>query len=88
MPLGYIDFSSSSLVGVEVYIDAGSSLGHQGCLCYDPTSEKWQFKIEYTLSNQCKGSGISSSQLLGTIVCPKLPANAEVVFESKNINPL
>ncbi len=88
MPLGYVDFSTSSLVGVEIYIDAGSSLSHQGCFCYNPTSEKWFFKIEYTLSHQCKGSGIYSSQMFCSIICPKLPANAVVIFESRNINPL
>lgn len=88
MPLGYIDFSIKSLVGVKIYIDMGNGLGHQGCFCYNPDSKKWLFKIEYTLTDQCKGSGISSSELFCSIICPKLPPDAVVAYESRNVNEL
>ena len=88
MPLGYIDFSVKSLVGVGIYIDMGSGLNHHGGFCYNPSTKEWLFKIEYVVSDQCKGSGIYSSSLYCYIICPKLPPNADVKYTSRNINPI
>jgi hypothetical protein len=88
MPYGYIDFTVKSLVGVNIYIDAGNDLRHQGCFCYNPDTKKWKFKIEYTLRDQCDGSKIYSGSMMCCIICPKLPVDAQVFVDSRNINPL
>ena len=87
MPFGEIDFVHNSLVAVKIGVGAGSGVSSQGCLCYNPDTDKWMFNIEYTISNQCKGSGIYTMDFTGTLICPKLPENANVEFDVRDINP-
>ena len=87
MPLGYIDFAAKSLVGLKIEMDMNGGYDHQGCFCYNPEKDKWEFKIEYTLKHQCKGSGIGRTDLFCYVICPKLPANAVVESNVRNINP-
>jgi hypothetical protein len=87
MPLGYIDFTKNSLLAVRIETSAGSGVSSQGGLCFDMAKNKWMFNIEYTLSGQCKGSGISSMTFAASLICPKLPAGAVVEFNARDINP-
>lgn len=87
MPLGYIDFTAKTLVGIGLHLDMNDGFDDQGCFCYNPETKKYEFKIEYSLKDQCKGSGISSIDFFCYVICPKLPADAVVEAKVKNINP-
>ena len=88
MPFGFINFATQSLIGVNVRSGAGSGVTSQGGLCFDPKTSKWLFQMEYTVSNQCKGSGIYTMDFTGILICPKLPGGAIIEFDARNINPL
>ncbi|HMT29609.1 MAG TPA: hypothetical protein PKD91_10050, partial [Bacteroidia bacterium] len=82
-----VDFSFQSIVAINIPVGAGSNVSSQGCLCYNPDTDWWMFNIEYTISNQCKGSGIYSMNFTATLICPKLPNDAQVEFDVRDINP-
>lgn len=82
-----IDFAKSSLVAVKIEVGAGRNVSSNGGLCYDPVTGKWMFNIEYTISDQCKGSGIYSMNFTAVLICPKLPENIDLVFKVRDVNP-
>lgn len=88
MPFGFIDFEKYSLVCGPVQTGDGNGFNHQGGLCYNPESGRWMMTVEYTLSGQCKGSGLNDYNFLASIICPKLPADVSIEFRVTNINPL
>ncbi|MDQ3049867.1 MAG: hypothetical protein M3Q95_03165 [Bacteroidota bacterium] len=88
MPFGFIDFNKYSLICGSIKTDQGNGLNHQGGLCYHPGTNKWMMTVEYTLTGQCKGSGLNSQNFVAAIICPKLPVGAVVELNVTNINPL
>lgn len=86
--LGTIDFTKNMLIGTCITTGAASSYKSQGFLCKNRTQNKWKYTVQYSLSGQCKGSGISNLYLSAWLLGPKLPAGASIDLDIKNVNPL
>jgi hypothetical protein len=86
-PLGEIDFSTSTILGRYVWTNWADSWSHQHYLCYNPNEKIWKFKVEYSLSGQCHGSGLYNIEGMFWIICPKIPDTDTVIFEVIDINP-
>jgi hypothetical protein len=80
------DFAKTSMLAVKLYIDYGTDLKSQQRLCFNPGKNIWFYKIEYTLHHQCK-DGYSSDHRFFYLICPKLPADANILLDDENINP-
>src|SRR4030095_1765567 len=87
MPFGYIDFSIKSLITVNIQTNMGSSYEMQGYLCKNLSIEEWKFTIEYSLRDQCEGSGISTHLLTASIITDKISDTAVVNLNLIDVNP-
>jgi hypothetical protein len=87
MPFGILDFTNQSIVCAKVRTGSGNDLKHQEYLCKKNDAEEWKFTIEYTLRDQCEGSGVYSHTFTASVFCDKIPDDAIINLDFVNINP-
>lgn len=83
MPFGWIDFSTHTLLVFATYDYNGDSANSDGRLCFNPSTGKWMFKVEFTHSGDCESDG---RPFMSVVIAPKIPAGAVIEFNVRNIN--
>ena len=86
--LGPIDFTRNMLIGACTVTNMAASYKSQGFLCKKRTQDKWKYTVQYSLKDQCKGSGISKLYLSAWLLGPQLPAGASIELDLKDVNPI
>ena len=86
--LGNIDFNTHTLLVGAVVTDFCEEHKSQGFLCKKFNENTYLFTIQYSLKNQCAGSGIISHRFLGCIITPKLDSTSTINFKVEDLNPL
>lgn len=87
LALGEIDFTTKSLIAVNIQTNMASDFKSQGFLCKNENSEKWIFHVDYSLKDQCKGSRISRIYFTASFICDKIDSQALVQAKITDVNP-
>ena len=85
--LGNIDFNTHTLLAGPVVTDFCEEHKSQGFLCKKENENTYLFTIQYSLKNQCAGSGIISHHFFGCIITSKLDSTSTINFKVEDINP-
>ena len=86
--LGNIDFNTHTLLVGKVVTDFCEEHKSQGFLCKKVNENIYLFTIQYSLKNQCAGSGIIRHQFYGCIITSKLDSTSTINYKVEDINPL
>ena len=83
-----IDFNTHTLLVGAVATDFCEEHKSQGFLCKKVNENTYLFTIQYSLKNQCAGSGIISHRFWGCIITSKIDSTSTINFKVEDINPL
>ena len=84
---GVVDFSKNTIIYVNVKTNYGVEIKRQGFLCKHLYQNKFIYTVHYSLSDQCKGSGLMAKNFKAWLLCPKLPVDAVIERNVVDINP-
>lgn len=87
-PFGTVDFTTTTLLGVNTTTNPSLELKSQGYLCKSESADKWKFTVQYSLEGQCEESGIESITINAWLICPKIPDNADIELNIEDVNPI
>ena len=85
-PFGDVNFSVNSVLGMEKYTDLGDDIRSQGFVCQNDNTIR--FTGEYSLKDQCSGSGINYRFVSFWAIIPRDTENRNVEFVFRDINPI
>ena len=87
IPFGEIDFSQKCIIGINIQTEWAKSCISRGLLYRKNNTDTFHYYIQYSLKNQCSGSGITNINFSANIIADKLPQGAELMVEVDDINP-
>lgn len=85
-PFGEIDFDDFTLIGVDYITNNASDIKYVMQVCKSEQAKIVEFKINYSLKDQCAGQGIETIRASFWAVVPKIPDNHTVKIKVDNIN--
>jgi hypothetical protein len=86
-PLGKIDFKTKTLLGVHITTSMADGVTSQGYLNKKLWQNIFTYTVQYSLKDQCAGSGIMSINFTGWLIGPKLPPQSIVQLKTEDVNP-
>ncbi len=84
---GSIDFSKNWLIGIYVYTNPAKTFKSKSSVFSDTKASKIRFIVEYSLEDQCKGSGISNQEFETWAIVPNYSNAADITFSIIDVNP-
>lgn len=85
-PFGEIDFDDFTLIGVDYITNNASDIKYVMQSCKSEQAKVVEFKIKYSLKDQCAGQGIETIWASFWAVVPKIPDNYVVKIKVDNVN--
>lgn len=85
--LGSIDFTVTTLLGISAKLNPGSEIAQQIYVCKDETANIIRLTAEYSLKDQCNGSGIYTINASFWATIPKIQNGEAVEYGLTDINP-
>lgn len=86
-PCGNVDFNNKIILVACRYINPNSGMESNSNVYVNTTTSAINFKVNYSLKDQCDGSGISSYGAIFYAVIPKAFNSYQMIYEIKDINP-
>lgn len=83
-----IDFENETLLGISLTTDFASGVRSNSFMCKNNSNGSLTFKLEYSLSEQCNGSGIAGLPYAFWILMPKISTQTIVNYSVEDINPI
>jgi len=86
-PFGTLDFRSHMIVGIRKSTNKTSTIQQNQNIFVNDSQLKLKLKVNYVLSDQCKGSGIHSYPLNVFAIIPIRYKNYQIYFDVVDLNP-